>query len=313
MENWTISTSDHLTDLTYQGSILSPPLKPEVSSELTLKLNQIQHKQYLSLPFEHTRAILQHLASFELGCYLLLNGRLNGYWLSDVVLNTKIDHEIGPLEQWLRFRSPYICANRERFHTFQLEAHRRMTSNTNIASIPCGLMDDLLRLNYQSFDNIHLWGIDSEDEALAIANGNALNFGLENFTTLLKRDLCHLQITDAFDIVLSYGHNKLPMQRDWIVGFYQQIHLSLKSNGTLITAFHTSSTLTPSNPSETPNLTDSLLEHVIFNDILESDFTHSYTLDEATQILTESGFKILEIQPDSRGILPTLICQKIEK
>ena len=312
MENWNISAFNNPTGLTYQGSIFSPPMTPEVIHELNLKLDQIRHKQNLTLPVERTQAILQHLASFKLGRYLLFKGGFNGYWLSDSILDTKMDNEISPFEEWLRFKSPYICANRERFHIFQLEAHKRLISNINLASIPCGLMDDLLRLNYQAFDNIHLWGIDSEDESLVLANGNAQNFGLEHFTTLLNQDTFQLQ-EKTYDMVLSYGHYKMSGQHDQLVKFYQQIQLSLKPNGTLITAFHTSNFLTDTNQAGAPDLNDSLLQHVLFHDILESDFMHPHTIEEATQILNESGLKIMEIHPDSLGILPTFICQKMEK
>src|SRR5690606_5582664 len=99
--------------------------------------------------------LLEQLSSFNLGRFVLLHGGLDGYWTQYLCLHpsrgrlTQRNDEGRPfseLETWLLDRAPLTLATQQRFHIFQDLCQHLLTDGMDLASIPCGLMDDLLGL-----------------------------------------------------------------------------------------------------------------------------------------------------------------------
>lgn len=68
--------------------------------------------------------------------------------------------------------APVVKATQERFKIFQKSIESNLKNDIKIASIPCGVMDDLLYLHYDKFWNIELFGIDIDDQSLVLAKEN---------------------------------------------------------------------------------------------------------------------------------------------
>src|SRR5260363_143293 len=98
-------------------------------SEIKARLEKCEH---LWLPLQETLDLLEALTQFELGRFLLHNQGLNGYWTSVII--------------------------RERFSKLQKQLCSFIKPHACLASIPCGLMDDLLLLDYSDLKDIQLTG-----------------------------------------------------------------------------------------------------------------------------------------------------------
>ena len=103
------------------------------------------------------------LGQFELGRFLLDNRGLNGYWTSYVLLfpdrgrQTNLSSDGTPLselETWLLNRCPIILATQERFRIAQMVTQQQLRAGMSLASLPCGLMDDLLSLDYTNHEGL---------------------------------------------------------------------------------------------------------------------------------------------------------------
>lgn len=126
----------------------------------------------------HVLKVRAALNEFELGRFLLSNLGLNGYWTSYVLLHpeqgrqTRLSSDGTPLtelEAWLLDCCPIILATQERFQTFRELTQPRISSGMHIASIPSGLMDDLLTLTYSDTTNIEVTAVDLDPSSLEYA------------------------------------------------------------------------------------------------------------------------------------------------
>lgn len=128
----------------------------------------------------------------ELNQFLPANNGLNGYWTAYAILTAPKKDDLHPLEDWLVNRSPGFIATQQRFIVFQDILKELIKDNMNLASIPCGLMDDLLTLDYSS--------------SLDLACNNAQTHCIENIS-VHKRDAWNLKINNEFDVITSNGLN----------------------------------------------------------------------------------------------------------
>jgi len=123
--------------------------------------------------------LLTELSEFELGRFLLTQRGLNGYWTAYVILHGPSLVGLSPLESWILHRAPGIKGTRERFFIFQQQVQKRLLNNMALASIPCGLMDDLLTLDYSELSDITLTGIDLDLSSLNLARKNAITKSID--------------------------------------------------------------------------------------------------------------------------------------
>ncbi len=112
----------------------------------------------LTLPLTQKLQLLEEFASFDLGEFVLENKGLNGYWTAYVMIHGPKKTSLSPLEHWFLNESPAMLATQERFGIFRTELQERIKDGMSIASAPCGLMDDLLGLDYSNLNKLsHLW------------------------------------------------------------------------------------------------------------------------------------------------------------
>jgi ubiquinone/menaquinone biosynthesis C-methylase UbiE len=274
---------------------------------------RLLNQENLYLPLEETLTLLQELSEFELGRFLLHNRALNGYWTAYVFRNANNDKK-HPLEEWLLNKSLLSLA-RERFYRFKKIIQQLIKDNMCLASIPSGLMDDLLDLNYSKIKNVKLVGIDLDPESLKFAKKNAKDKALINYCDFIQRDAWDLKINKEYDLISSNGLNMYESHEMRLLNLYKNFYNALKCDGYLVISFLQ---LPPDGSNlnytweKNYNITLENLkkERAIFGDILNAKFLNFCTEETITSHLESAGFYVESIQYNNKGTLPILIARK---
>jgi SAM-dependent methyltransferase len=267
-------------------------------------------------------ALLQALTEFGFGRFLLQNQGLNGYWTHYMLThpwcgrktglnadNEKLTH----LEAFLLDRSPLLLATQERFLLFLQENQPCVQSGNVLAAIPCGLMGELLYLDFKAVSYVKLVGADSDDKALAQARTLADDKGLLNQTTLLKKDAWALNIDESFDLISSNGLNIYDPDPESVVALYQGFYQALKPGGKLVTSFLTSP---PGMELECEwvmkNICeeDALLSKIIFVDVLDAKFQCYCSSEMMKAHLEQAGFRSIHFCYDRARMFPTVVAYR---
>lgn len=270
-------------------------------------MERLEKNDNLFLPLKETKDLLNELASFNLGRFLLHNRGLNGYWTSYIFRNNVDSAQLTELESWLLNDSLYVMA-RERFYTFQEEIRKRLHSDMTLASIPSGLMDDLLLLDYPFYRNIHLVGIDADSESLKFARQNAKERGFSSEqVTLMQKDAWDLDIYTEFDLITSNGLNMYESCEKRLIALYQSFYKALKPNGTLLISF------IPPPPEKIASFISPenfLKERSIFGDIVQINYLNFCAEVDMKNQLQTAGFMIESIQYNEKGMAPVVVAKK---
>ncbi|MBT6539895.1 MAG: class I SAM-dependent methyltransferase [Francisellaceae bacterium] len=263
-----------------------------------------------TLPKNILKKMASELFSSNLGKFLLENKGLNGYWTSYAITGGLKQDDLSEIEYWMIHKSPLVLATRERFHIFQEAIQNKLKDNMIIASLPCGLMDDLLTLDYSQVHNIHLVGIDLDNDSLGMAKHNAQIKNLTN-VDFLQADAWQLNINNEFDIITSNGLNIYEPQYKKILALYQSLNQSLKPGGTLITSFLTPPpSLTLDSPWTNYVAEDLIKQKAIFADIIGTAW-QNFTLEiDCIKLLETVGFTNINITYDKQRMFPTIIATK---
>lgn len=260
---------------------------------------------------------LEQLTCFELGRFLLTHRGLNGYWTHYAVyLHPRRRHtngdipSLGQLEQFLLDRAPTILATQERFTHFQRivqdEIDRWPGEELALASVPCGLMADLLTLNYRSCGRVDLAGFDLDDESLHLASELAAKAGLR--ADLLHEDAWELCVEGRFDVLVSNGLNLYEPDDERVTQLYVKFSRALKPGGLLVTSF-----LTP--PSEwrreviDPEAIS--LQKVIISNIIGARWQCFRSTEMSRQQLEAAGFEEIRLIPDRANLFPTVPARRV--
>ena len=271
---------------------------------------QLTQDKNLSQSLQEVLSLVDQLATFDLGQFLLQNKGLNGYWTAYAILYGKNKENMSPLEDWLINKAPGILATQERFGIFQKEILKRLKPNIHIASLPCGLMEDFLSLPPDCLKDINITGIDLDNDSLKFAHDIALERSILN-CQLIKRDAWDLNFHESFDLITSNGLNIYEPNTEKLIDFYQEIAKALRPNGVLITSYLSH----PDDKAKPPtqkniSLEDALKQKTIFQDIIQAKW-QCYQTEETIRIqLKSAGFTIEEIIYDSQCLFPTVIARK---
>lgn len=279
--------------------------------ELENHRERLQNTESLTLSLEEELDLLQQLSEFDFGRFLLKNKGLNGYWTAHMIIHGPKKDLTHPLEKWLLTRAPIIRATQERFKIFQHQLQKYVRSHTRLASIPCGLMDVFLLLNYDHVENVHLIGIDLDPESIELAKINAQQYGKTVTTSFQEKDAWNLSIHNEYDLITSNGLNFYEPDDQKVVALYGEFYNALKPKGILITSF-----LTPP-PSLSAESTwknfdpdDLKKQKAVMGDIMQAKFQAFRTEKQTRQQLEKAGFKVLDVIYDMQGMFPTIVAQK---
>ena len=253
--------------------------------------------------------LLDQLSQFNFGRFLLQNQGLNGYWTHYALVHprNKIMKSLPDLERFMLERAPVVRATQERFEIFLRENQKAVKNNAILACIPCGMMGELLYLDYRDIHSIKLTGIDYDEKTLEDAKNLSEQKNLTRFLDLHQKDAWNLNIKSEFDLISSNGLNIYESSDDKVTKLYQQFYDALKPNGKLVTSFLAE----PSEwDSKKINQNDLLLQKIIFADIIQSKWQCYRSTQKTKEQLITAGFKDIQFINDSARIFPTVIAFK---
>lgn len=297
-----------------QSQLLTHTLAEEWESGFhEIKKRLLKQGDLPHLPLKKALSLLDQLTAFELGCSLIKNRGLNGYWTSYVVLfpHTQRSNTLSPLEEWVLTRCPVVKATQERFDIFQKVLQAQLKPQMTLASIPCGFMDVLLGLDYKNTPDVTLTGIDYDLSAITQAQENAKAYDLEAQCHFLQRDAWDLRIQEGHDLIVSNGLNFYESDDNRVILLYKEFYKALKPKGQLVISFLTPPpALSPSSPWRNIDPEDGILQKLLLSDILQIKWQVFRTEAVMQSHLEEAGFKLLSITNDSQGMMPTILAQK---
>lgn len=254
------------------------------------------------------------LGQFELGRFLLENLGLNGTWTSYVLLHPERGQRtnrssdgtpLGALERWLLDRCPIILATQERFRIARSLTQPLLRDGMQLASLPAGLMDDLLSLDYAQTEGVVLTGLDLDPEALEQAKANASRLQPTVEATFEQRDAWQLDASARWDLVTSNGLNIYVDDDERCTAFYRQVCQALQSEGIFIVSF-----ITPPQQWRPRHAPDLELQRLLFREVVPARWNCVRGESLTRRQLAEAGFEVLAVQYDAQAMFPTVVARK---
>ena len=288
--------------------------------EITSRIKQQGDKSYATVQTQ--LEILEQLSQFEFGRFLILNRGINGYWTHYMLTHPWTQREtpihysmekLTSLEQFLLESAPTLLATQQRFEIFLQENQKKVKNGAKLACIPCGMMGELLYLNFKNIDTIQLIGLDYDPNTLNDARSLATKQNLRSFIKLHQGDAWQMTFNNEFDLISSNGLNIYEPDDERVTQLYQSFYNALKSGGKLVTSFLTPPP-TVSDACEWDmdaiNQANLLKQKIIFVDILRAKW-QCFRTSELTQLQLESvGFERIEFIYDKAKVFPTVVAYK---
>ena len=226
---------------------------------------------------------------------------------------------LSPLERWFVLEAPLVRATRERAHIFQNELQKCVQSGVSMASLPCGLMHDLLSLDFTGQTGISLTGIDIDPESIDGAKSCS-----EKLTELrpdievhfLEKDAFDLSLDQKFNVLVSNGLNIYVAEEAHLLQLYREFYKALLPGGTLITSFITlPPTLSEQSTWKMEQLEqrDLLQQKIIMQDLIGAPWMHFRTQEETRRQLELCGFQNINFIYDMCGMFPTVTAKRSKK
>ncbi|MBS3905253.1 MAG: class I SAM-dependent methyltransferase [Simkania sp.] len=300
--------SNHLIPSNQEASLdkIVASLKEKISARGDLP--HVSIKQQL--------ALVDALTLFPFGQYILERRGASGFWTDYLMSHPKqgrlsgLNSEGKPftdLEDFILNRSLVTTASQKRFELFQKLTQDTLQNHMVLASIPCGIMRDLLTLDFSDVSHVKFLGIDIDAESLFYAEALAKEMGLLHNLELLQDDAWQLNLSSTLDLITSSGLNVYERDRSKVLDLYRRFYQALKPGGLLITSVlkDPSEWNIDDIPSE-----DLFLEKVLYEDILDLKWRNYRKHEEIESEFKEAGFSIIEIHYDTYGVFPTVVAKK---
>ncbi len=243
-------------------------------------------------------------------CLLNLCDR-DGEFTKYMILATEDDGD-NEVMKFLKFENVLVCSTRARYNIFTRHLNYNLRSNMSVASVPCGLMEDLLTLNLQGKKDVHFTGIDLDRNSLNLAADNAASKNLSDmcsFTHCNAWDLHHME--GKFDIVTSNGLNIYEPSDEKVTDLYKQFNLILKRGGVLVTSF-----IVPPKSASGESLWNvidqaNLNKSAALTSTIVGVAWSNYREEKITiKQFADAGFIDIVIEHESCNIFPTVIARK---
>jgi SAM-dependent methyltransferase len=266
--------------------------------------------------------LLDQLIEFPFGRFLLEHRGWNGYWTDFVMEHPERGRENGTapdgrrltdLERQLLDTFPTVLATQERSRHFATIIQEHLVDGAVLASIPCGLMRDLLGRNFDGLSDVRLVGIDIDRESLSEARHLAKQYGQSVSATFLQKDAWEIGLHDEFDLIASNGLNIYEPDNGRVTDLYRCFFTALRPGGVLVTSF-----LTPPpaiDPASEWNMTAIdpkalRLQRLIFVDIVGATFQCYRNSSVTNTQLREAGFWVCDVIWDQARMFPTVVARK---
>jgi SAM-dependent methyltransferase len=266
--------------------------------------------------------LLDQLVEFPFGRFLLEHRGWNGCWTDFVMEYPERGRENGTapdgrcltdLERQILDTFPTVLATQERSRHFASIIQEHLVNGAVLASIPCGLMRDLLGRDFNALSNVQLVGIDIDTESLSGATCLADQYGLSGSATFLQKDAWELGFHGEFDLIASNGLNIYEPDDGRVTDLYRCFFTALRPGGVLVTSF-----LTPPptiDPTSEWNMTAIdpkalRLQRLIFVDIVAATFQCYRNSSVTNTQLREAGFWACDVIWDQARMFPTVVARK---
>ncbi|PWC09477.1 SAM-dependent methyltransferase [Brenneria corticis] len=263
---------------------------------------------------EQQLAILEELATFELGRFLLQHHGLNAYWTHHLVTYRSDASDAnfsGQLEALIHQRLPSVLATRERFGIFRQQLQQLLRPGIVMASVPCGFMGDLLLLDYTHHQDVSLIGVDLDEQALEGARQLAVQRDLEKRLSLYCHDAWSLNLGTRVDVLTSNGLNIYQPDDERVTALYRAFFDGLKPGGTLVTSFLTPPpALSADSPWREADPTLLAFQQLLFSRILNAKWTSFRTHAQTQAQLEKAGFSDIQFINDRMHMFPTVVARK---
>lgn len=262
---------------------------------------------------------LHQLLEHEQGRKFFLNkgwdGQLTKYFIDGV--DSPSDNDV---IRFMKRDNALILSTRERFGIFktQLQKYLNQGNIKKCASVPCGLMDDLLTLDVSNVSNFNFTGVDLDTNSLRLARESAKSKGLEKKCEFIHSSAWKLSSTlsldeeekgedKKFDMLTSNGLNIYESNDDKVVDLYREFNYVLKVDGVLVTS---ALVHPPKLDYKDRNAINIEKSFVIFSTIVGVGWSNFRSETKTRDQLSTAGFKDIEFIYDSQGYFPTIVCRK---
>jgi SAM-dependent methyltransferase len=255
------------------------------------------------------------LEGFELGRFLLANQGLNGAWTSWLLRHPERQGRdaglssdgtaLTDLEAWLLERCPIILATQERFQIFQQLTQPLLRPGARLASIPCGLLDDLLSLDTSGIDGITITAVDLDPASLTQARTNQRQRQPSACVSYEQRDAWTLDSPGRWDLITSNGLNIYVEDDAHCIALYRSLAASLRPGGQLLISF-----ITPPAEWRPHDAADLEMQRLIFSAVLQPRWQclRSESLTRAQ--LAAAGLEPIQVVYDSQRMFPAVQATK---
>jgi len=300
------------------SQLLSHNLDSVIPNDELLNSVEARVRQMGDLPeatVEQQIELLKEFASLDLGSFLLKNHGLNAYWTHKLVTYNPetADNPKNEIEFQIYEKLPVVLATRERFGIFRQHLQGLLKPGLSLASVPCGLMGDLLLLDYRDQHGISLIGIDLDSDALSGAHEEAKQYGLTANLSLHQEDAWHLSLKEEVDILVSNGLNIYEPDDNRVTELYRSFFNAIKPGGKLITSFLTPPlTLSAESSWNMTELDPAMLslQSVLFVRLSEAKWSSFRTHEQTKDQLQNVGFTDITFIDDRAGLFPTVVANK---
>jgi SAM-dependent methyltransferase len=255
--------------------------------------------------------LLDQLCQFPFGRYLIERRGANGYW-TDYLISYKHEKTLNEAEDFILNRSLIVLAHRDRFQIYQSYIQKQIQNGIAMASVPCGLMKDLLTLNFSDISSYKLVGVDIDPESIALSKEIANNLGILN-VQFYEQDAWQMSFENEFNIITSSGLNVYESDPIKVLDLYKKFYKALKPGGSLVISVLT---YPPGEDKETdwdlnkipPE--DLLMEKILYKDILNLHWRNFRSITDLACEFEEVGFTNIQVEFDRFRLFPTIIAQK---
>jgi SAM-dependent methyltransferase len=256
----------------------------------------------------------EELGGFELGRYLLNNLGLNGLWTSYVLLypergsRTRLSSDgtpLGDLEAWLLDRCPILLATQQRFRLMRGLTQPLLRSGMQLASLPSGLMDDLLTLDYAASEGVSLTAIDLDAEALDAALRNHRERQSPVAIACEQRDAWQLGCQGRWDLITSNGLNIYVDDDELCTAFYRQVAEALRPEGMFLVSF-----ITPPDHWQPYSRADLEQQRLLFEDVVPVRWMCHRDESTTRGQLAEAGLEVISVHYDEQRMFPAVLARK---
>ena len=259
----------------------------------------------------NVQMLRDQLEQFELGRFLKANLGLNGFWTSYVLLHPQNGQRsrlssdgtpLCPLESWLLEKCPILLATQERFEIFRRITQPHIKAGMHLASIPSGLMDDLLSLDYSQTENVHLTAVDLDQESLDHARVRYERFAPPVAAAFEQRDAWNLESPMRWDLITSNGLNIYVDDNQHCIELYRSIARSLRPNGLFVCSF-----ITPVQQWQPFDPADLERQRHLFSEVLPVKWQCTRDEAQTRAQLNSAGMNVLSVHYDKQRMFPAVV------